>query len=115
MTRTTNWAALFEDLVYLGMSGTALAARLEVDLGYLRRLAGGQRPNAAAGERAIALWCSLTSKGREFVPSTAAPSKLMGEPVAWLAHDQGDEPTHQQLEQVNAEWARLNIRGGRWG
>ena len=110
MTRVVNWSVLFEDLVYLGMSGSLLAARLTVDVPYLRRLAGGQRPSTEVGERVIDLWCRLTMKGREFVPTQAGPQRLMGEPVPYLAHDDSDAPTYQQLQKVASDWASLTAR-----
>ncbi len=70
MTFRIDWPHLLGDFVYLAVTGRSLARRLGMTMDMLDRIERGALPTSVFAERAVALWCDLTSKPRRFVPMT---------------------------------------------
>lgn len=93
-----DWPLLLNDLVYLGMTGTPLAARLQASPALLRRIEAGEQPRGVYAHRLVALWCDLTAKPGEFVPKCAAGAPVKATPG--LASDEEQETPFVLLQAV---------------
>ncbi|MFL6627458.1 MAG: hypothetical protein ACJ8G1_13500 [Vitreoscilla sp.] len=102
-TARVDWPKLLDDLVYLGMTGTPLAARLDMRISLLLRIERGERPKGAHADRLVALWCELTGKPLQFVPMTSA---LTGArvTVTGLSSDEEREPSFLALQAAFMVW-----------
>ncbi len=100
-----DWHRVLDDLVYLGMTGTQLAARLDAPPRLLRRIECGERPRGVYAQRIAVLWCDLTGKPGEFLPKIAPEAPLKATPG--LASDEEREPSFLALQAALMVWGGM--------
>ena len=107
--RGVDWRRVFDDIVYLGVTGEALAVRLGLRLPLMLQIAAGQQmPASLAAGRIAWLWAHLTGKSSEFLPRTAEPPSSTPTESPALPDRVKDEDRHAQLQAIVTAWGRLS-------
>lgn len=103
-----DWHRVFEDFAYLGMTGDALADRIGLRASMLQGLATGkQTATPGARNRIASLWCELTGKPAEFLPTTCAPEDAISAEVEGIDSNEEAPPSYLELQAITMVWAQV--------